>query len=97
MLSLERIIPEQKKKMDELPANLDGVNSCVTLGAVPGGLPRGESLLWLRVGLRGGAGERGCSESFNSKEISRSNKRNWRQSVPTSLTTSPFLSLSFLS
>lgn len=93
----ESSLNRKKKKMDKLPANLDGVNSCVTLGAVPGGLPRGEALLWLRVGLGGGAGERVCSESFNSKEISRSNKRNWRQSVPTSLTASPFLSLSFLS
>ena len=37
--------------MDELPADLDNVTSCVTLGTVPSDPPRGESLLWFCVGL----------------------------------------------
>ena len=55
--------------MDELLADLDNVTGCVTLGTVPGGPPRGESLLWFCVGLGGESDERVCSESFNSKEI----------------------------
>ena len=55
--------------MDELLADLDNVTGCVTLGTVPSGPPRGESLLWFCVGLGGEADERVCSESFSSKEI----------------------------
>lgn len=55
--------------MDDLPANLDSVASCVTLGTVPGGPPRGESLLWFCVGLGGEADECTVSPSVLKRSM----------------------------
>ena len=71
--------------MDELPADLDSVTSCVTLGTVPSGPPKRRISSLVLCRFRGEADEIVCSESFSSKEINRSNKRKYEAVCPSHL------------